>query len=76
MHRDGEAFKRYAKAERELCEMAGAVLANIINEIEIRHGIKIAELRVTPPIVLALGITLQAVLTAKGSSLSNFASGR
>jgi hypothetical protein len=28
------------------------------------------------PIILALGITLQAVLTAKWSSLSNFASGR
>ena len=28
------------------------------------------------PIVLALGITLQAVLTAKWSSLSNFARGR
>ena len=28
------------------------------------------------PIVLALGITLQAVLTARWSSLSHFASGR
>jgi hypothetical protein len=28
------------------------------------------------PIVLALGITLQAVLTARWSSLSNFVSGR
>jgi hypothetical protein len=28
------------------------------------------------PIVLALGITLQSVLTAKCSSLSNFAGGR
>ena len=28
------------------------------------------------PIVLALGITLQAVLTAKSSSLPNFARGR
>ena len=44
---DGEAFLRYAKAERELCETAGAVLTNIIKEIEIRHGIRIAELRVT-----------------------------
>jgi hypothetical protein len=47
MRTDGEAFLRYAKAERELCEMAGAVLTNIINEIESRHGIRIAELRVT-----------------------------
>jgi hypothetical protein len=28
------------------------------------------------PIILALGITLQAVLTARWSSLSNFAGGR
>jgi hypothetical protein len=44
---DSKAFLRYAKAERELCEMAGAVLTNIMNEIESRHGIRIAELRVT-----------------------------
>ena len=44
---DGKAFLRYAKAERELCEMTGAVLTNIISEIESRHGIRIAELRVT-----------------------------
>ena len=44
---DSEAFLRYAKAERELCETAGAVLTNIIKEIEIRHDIRIAELRVT-----------------------------
>jgi hypothetical protein len=47
MRTAGEDFLRYAKAERELCEMAGAVLTNIIKEIEIRHGIRIAELRVT-----------------------------
>ena len=44
---DSKAFTRYAKAERELCEMAGAALTDIINEIETRHGIRIAELRVT-----------------------------
>lgn len=44
---DGKAFRQYATAEKELCEMAGAVLTNIINEIESRHGIRIAELRVT-----------------------------
>jgi hypothetical protein len=44
---DGEAFLRYAKAERELCEMAGPVLTRIIDELESRHGIRIAELRVT-----------------------------
>jgi len=47
MRTDGKAFSRYAKADRELCEMAGAVLTNIINEIESRHGIRLAELRVT-----------------------------
>lgn len=44
---DGKVFLRYAKAERELCEMAGAVLTHSISEIESRHGIRIAELRVT-----------------------------
>jgi hypothetical protein len=44
---DGKAFSRYAKAERELCEAAGAVLTKIIKEIEIRHDIRVAELRVT-----------------------------
>jgi hypothetical protein len=43
----GKAFTQYANAEKELCEMAGAVLTNIINEIESRHGIRLAELRVT-----------------------------
>lgn len=43
----GEAFLRYANAEKELCEKAGAVLIHIITEIEDRYGIKIAELRVT-----------------------------
>ena len=47
MSADGKAFVRYAKAERELCEMAGTALTNIINEIESRHNIRIAELRVT-----------------------------
>ena len=47
MFADGKAFVHYAKAERELCEMAGKALTDIINEIESRHGIRIAELRVT-----------------------------
>ena len=47
MCRDGEAFQRYAKAEKELCEKTGAVLTQIIREIEDRYGIRIAELRVT-----------------------------
>jgi len=44
---DGEAFLRYAKAEKELCDEAGAVLARIISEIQDHHGISVAELRVT-----------------------------
>jgi hypothetical protein len=44
---DGEIFLKYAKAERELCDEAGAVLARIISAIQSRHGISIAELRVT-----------------------------
>jgi uncharacterized protein (UPF0210 family) len=47
MSTDGEAFLRYAKAEKELCEKAGSVLTQIITEIEDRYGIKIAELRVS-----------------------------
>ena len=44
---DSEVFLRYAKAEKELCEKAGAVLTQIISEVEDRHGIRIAEVRVT-----------------------------
>ena len=44
---DGEIFLKYAKAERELCDEAGAVLARIISAIQSRHGISIAESRVT-----------------------------
>jgi hypothetical protein len=44
---DSEAFTRYAKAEKEFCEKAGAMLAQTIQEIEDKHGIQIAEVRVT-----------------------------
>jgi hypothetical protein len=44
---DGEVFLRYAKAEKELCDEAGAVLTRIMSEIQDRHDIRIAELRVT-----------------------------
>ena len=44
---DSEAFTQYAKAEKQLCEKAGAALTNIIDEIENRYGIRISELRVT-----------------------------
>jgi hypothetical protein len=44
---DTESFVRYAKAEKDLCQKASAVLTKIIKEIEDSHGIKIAEVRVT-----------------------------
>jgi hypothetical protein len=44
---DAEIFLNYAKAEKELCDEAGAVLTRIISEIQDRHGVRIAELRVT-----------------------------
>jgi hypothetical protein len=47
MSTHGEAFLRYAGAEKELCEKAGAALTPIVTEIEDRYRIKIAELRVT-----------------------------
>jgi len=44
---DAETFVRYARAEKDLCQKAGAALTKIIKEIEESHGIKIAEVRVT-----------------------------
>jgi hypothetical protein len=42
-----EIFLNYAKAEKELCDQAGRLLTRIISEIQDRHGVSIAELRVT-----------------------------
>lgn len=44
---DTETFVHYARAEKDLCQKASAVLTQIIKEIEDTHGIKIAEVRVT-----------------------------
>lgn len=44
---DTETFVRYARAEKDLCQKAGAALTKIIEEIEESHGLKIAEVRVT-----------------------------
>jgi hypothetical protein len=44
---EGEIFTRYASAEKELCDKAGAFLAQAIRQIEVKHGIRIAEFRVT-----------------------------
>jgi hypothetical protein len=47
MTSDGEQFSRIASAEKQLCEQAGPLLAEIIRGVEDRYGVKIAELRVT-----------------------------
>ena len=47
MSTDGDAIPRYARADQELDEKARVVLTRIVKEIEDRHGIKIAEFRVT-----------------------------
>lgn len=44
---DTETFARYARAEKDLCQQASAVLTEIIKEIEESHGVTIAEVRVT-----------------------------
>ena len=44
---DGEQFSRIASAEKQLCEQAGPLLAEIIRGVQDRYGVKIAELRVT-----------------------------
>jgi hypothetical protein len=42
-----DEFARFAIAERELSEQAGPVLAKIIERLQIRLGVRIAEVRVT-----------------------------
>ncbi len=42
-----ENFVPYAHAEKELCDIVGPLLAEVIKEVEQRNGIKIRELRVT-----------------------------
>jgi len=51
-----ENFVPYAHAEKELCDIVGPLLADVIKEVEQRNGIKIRELRVTvePPAPNAL----------------------
>ncbi len=44
---DTETFARYARAEKDLCQKAGAAMSKIIKEVEESHGLKIAEMRVT-----------------------------
>jgi hypothetical protein len=47
MSSDGDDFGRIASAEKQLCDQAGPLLAEIIQGVEERYGIRIAELRVT-----------------------------
>ena len=47
MSSDGDEFGRMASAEKQLCDQAGPLLAEIIRGVEERYGIRIAELRVT-----------------------------
>jgi hypothetical protein len=43
----GDEFARYSKAERELCDEAGPLLAAIIRAVGARAGLCITEIRVT-----------------------------
>ena len=47
MSSDGDEFGRMASAEKQLCDQAGPLLAEIIRGVEERYGIRIAEVRVT-----------------------------
>jgi len=47
MTSDGEQFSRISSAEKQLCEQAGPLLAEIIRGVQDRYGVRIAELRVT-----------------------------
>jgi len=43
----GDEFSRFAIAERELSEQGGPVIATIIERLQIRLGVHIAEIHVT-----------------------------
>jgi hypothetical protein len=57
----GDEFARYSKAERELCDEAGPLLAAIIGGIEARAGLCITEVRVT----------IERASSLKGSIVAN-----
>ncbi|MEP6943498.1 MAG: hypothetical protein ABI981_11215 [Betaproteobacteria bacterium] len=44
---ESEAFARYAKAEKELCEMISPILSGAMRQVERKHGVTIREFRVT-----------------------------
>ena len=47
MSTDSDSFTRYARAEKDFCDKAGEILAGVIQEIEAKHQVAIAEVRVT-----------------------------
>ena len=47
MSTDSDSFTRYARAEKDFCDKAGEILARVIQEIEAKHHVAIAEVRVT-----------------------------
>jgi hypothetical protein len=47
MSHSSEEFERHAKAERQLCDEAAPVLAEVIRDIAVHSGLCIAEIRVT-----------------------------
>jgi hypothetical protein len=47
MSNSSEEFARHAKAERQLCDEAAPVLAEVIRDIAVHSGLSIAEIRVT-----------------------------
>jgi len=47
MSTEGDEFGRISSAEKQLCDQAGPLIAEIVHGVEERYGIRIAELRVT-----------------------------
>lgn len=47
MYMESDVFAKYAKAEKELCEIIDSTLCDAIQQVERRHGVVIAEFRVT-----------------------------
>jgi hypothetical protein len=47
MSEAGKVLSRYASAELVLCDKAGPILIDLVNEIEQKSGIKVREIRVT-----------------------------
>jgi hypothetical protein len=76
MSSDGEDFGRIASAEKQLCDQAGPLLAEIIRGVEERYGVRIAEVRVTmEPSERGNGWSgANCVIVREGESSSNLGS--